>query len=264
MSILQAIQELINIMAALRDPDTGCPWDREQTLESIVPYTLEEVYELVDAVERHSMDEIRDELGDLLFHVIFYAHLAAETGAFEFADVVTGVCEKLRRRHPHVFAGQQVDTVEQVKHNWEKIKREENGGDYLGSIARALPATLRAEKLQKRAARVGFDWDNPGLVLAKLEEEIDELKQAMAEAQGHSRLQAELGDVLFATVNLTRHLEISPETALRQANARFEQRFRYIQSTLEAVGDDLESASPERMEELWEEAKISETQGNSD
>ena len=252
---MNPLQELINIMSALRDPDTGCPWDREQTMESIIPYTLEEVYELVDAIERRSMDDVRDELGDLLFHVIFYARLAAETGAFDFAGVAAAVCEKLKRRHPHVFAGQRVDTAEEVKRNWEQIKREENGGDYLGTIAQALPATLRAEKLQKRAARVGFDWHEPGPVLAKLEEEIDELKQAMTDAQGPDRLQAELGDVLFAAVNLARHLEISPETALRAANTRFEQRFRYIQSSLEAAGEDLDHASLERMEALWEEAK---------
>lgn len=256
---MNPLRELINIMAALRDPDTGCPWDRKQTMESIIPCTLEEVYELVDAIERHSMDDIRDELGDLLFHVVFYAHLAAETGAFDFASVAAGVCEKLKRRHPHVFAGQRVDTVEEVNRNWEQIKREENGGDYLGTIARTLPATLRAEKLQKRAARGGFDWHEPGPALAKLEEEVNELKQAMTEAQGADRLQAELGDVLFAAVNLARHLDVSPETALRAANTRFEQRFRYIQSSLDAVGEDLEHASRERMETLWEEAKRLET-----
>ena len=265
MKILQAMQELINIMAALRDPDTGCPWDREQTLQSIVPHTLEEVYELVDAIEHGSMEDLRDELGDLLFHVVFYAHLAAEAGAFDFAEVAAGVCAKLRRRHPHVFAGQQVASSAEVQRNWEQLKREENGarqsGMYLDNIARALPAALRAEKLQKRAATVGFDWAESGPVLARLEEEIGELKQAMVEAQGSARLQAELGDVLFATVNLARHLELSSETALRAANTRFEQRFHYIQATLEAAGEDLDSASLERMEELWEAAKQAEAQG---
>ena len=249
------IQELIDIMAALRAPDSGCPWDRQQTMESIIPYTLEEIYELVDAVERNNTEDIKDELGDLLFHIIFYSRMASESGSFDFADVVSGVCEKLKRRHPHVFAGQRADTVETVKNNWEKMKREESGGDYLGNVAKALPAMLRAEKLQKRAARVGFDWDEPAPVMAKLEEEVNELKQGMAQGQAHSHLQSELGDVFFAAVNLARHLEINPETALREANNKFEQRFRFIQSTLEAEGEDLETASMERMDELWERAK---------
>lgn len=242
-------------MAALRDPDTGCPWDREQTPESILPYTLEEIYELVDAIEQNNTEEIRDELGDLLFHIIFYSQMASEAGSFDFAGVVSAVCEKLERRHPHVFAGQQLNSVEDVKSNWRKMKREERGGDYLGSVARALPAMLRAEKLQKRAAQAGFDWDEPAPVLAKVEEEIDELKRGMAAGEGRSRLQGELGDIFFAAVNLARHLEINPETALREANNKFERRFRYIQSTLEANGENLETATMERMDELWEQAK---------
>jgi len=253
---MKAIQELIGIMAALRDPVTGCPWDRQQTMETIIPYTLEEIYELVDAIERNSTEDIMDELGDLLFHIIFYSHMAAEAGSFEFTDVVSGVCEKLVRRHPHVFAGQRVDTVEEVKRNWGKMKREENDGDYLGNIATALPALQRAEKLQKRAARAGFDWDDPAPVLAKVEEEINELKQGMSDSEERSRLQSELGDVLFAAVNLARHLQVNPETALREANNRFEQRFRFIQTKLEEAGEELETASLERMDELWEEAKM--------
>ena len=183
---MKPIEELIDIMTALRDPDTGCPWDREQTMESIIPYTLEEIYELVDAIEQNNVEGIRDELGDLLFHVIFYSQMASEAGSFDFAGVVSGVCGKLERRHPHVFAGQQLNSIEEVKSNWRKMKREERGGDYLGAVARALPAMLRAEKLQKRAAQAGFDWDEPAPVLAKVEEEIDELKQGMAQGQARS------------------------------------------------------------------------------
>ena len=252
---MKSIQELVDIMSALRDPETGCPWDRQQTMESIIPYTLEEIYELVDALERNNMEDVRDELGDLLFHVIFYSQMASESGSFGFADVIAGVCDKLKRRHPHVFSGQQVDTIEDVKSNWEKIKREERAGDYLDNIAKALPAMLRAEKLQKRAAQVGFDWDKPAPVLAKVEEEVSELKQEMAAAQTRSRLQSELGDVLFAAVNLARHLDVNPEIALREANNKFEQRFRFIQTTLEEEGQDLETASTEKMEELWDQAK---------
>lgn len=252
---MKSIQELIDIMTALRDPDTGCPWDREQTMESIVPYTLEETYELVDAIERNEVEGIRDELGDMLFHIIFYAQMASEAGSFDFAGVVSAVCEKLQRRHPHVFAGRQLDTVEEVKSNWRKMKREERGGDYLGAIARALPAMLRAEKLQKRAAQAGFDWDDRAPVLAKVEEEVGELKQAMVRQEERARLQGELGDVFFAVINLARHLEINPETALREANNKFEQRFRFIQTRLEEAGEDLETASLERMDELWEMAK---------
>ena len=252
---MNSIQELVDIMSALRDPETGCPWDRQQTKETIIPYTLEEIYELVDAVERNNMEDIRDELGDLLFHIIFYSQMASESGSFEFTDVVSGVCDKLKRRHPHVFAGQQADTIEEVKSNWEKIKREERAGDYLDNIARALPAMQRAEKLQKRAAQVGFDWDKPAPVLAKVEEEVHELKQAMDQPQHRARLQDEIGDIFFAAINLARHLDINPETALREANNKFEQRFRYIQTTLEEEGQDLETASMEKMEELWEQAK---------
>ena len=224
-------------------------------MESIIPYTLEEIYELVDAIEQNKTEEIREELGDLLFHIIFYSQMASEAGSFDFAGVVSAVCEKLERRHPHVFAGQQLDTVEEVKSNWRKMKREERGGDYLGSVARALPAMLRAEKLQKRAAQAGFDWDDRAPVLAKVEEEIGELKQAMVRPEERARLQGELGDVLFAVINLARHLEINPETALREANNKFEQRFRFIQTRLEESGEDLETASLERMDELWEMAK---------
>ena len=258
---MSAIQELVNIMKALRDPDSGCPWDRQQTMSSIVPHSLEEVYELVDAIERSSQEDIKDELGDLLFHIVFYSQMASEAGSFDFEDVVSSVCEKLKRRHPHVFAGQRIDTTEELRNNWEQIKQEERrtknrqGDGYLDNIAVALPAMLRSVKLQEHAALVGFDWNDPAPVMAKIEEEVDEVKQAMAEPQHRSRLQDELGDLLFATINLARHMGISPEMALRGTNNRFVQRFRYIQKALEAEGQDLATASADKMEELWEQAK---------
>lgn len=224
-------------------------------MESIIPYSLEEVYELVDAIEQGNVEGTRDELGDLLFHIIFYSQMASEAGNFDFADVVNGVCEKLKRRHPHVFAGQQLDSVDAVRNNWRRMKREERGGAYLGDVARALPAMTRAEKLQKRAATAGFDWDDPAPVLAKVEEEIEELKQAMARPAARARLQGELGDVFFAAVNLARHLDINPETALRESNNKFEQRFRYIENALAEEGLDVETATMEKMDELWEQAK---------
>ncbi len=258
-------------MSALRDPNTGCPWDRQQTMKSIVPHSLEEIYELIDAVERDAMDEVRDELGDLLFHVAFYSQLAAEAGCFDFEDVAAGVCEKLQRRHPHVFAGRRLSTQEELSASWEKIKQEErrkkNGDaddDYLDHIATALPAVLRALKLQKHAARAGLDWRDAAPVAAKVEEELGELKQAMAAPRAQARVREELGDLLFAVVNLARHLGVDAETALREANRKFEQRFRFVRGALAAAGRDPVAASAAEMEELWEQAKQAPSPGETD
>ena len=261
---MKSMQELLDIMKALRDPDTGCPWDKEQTMTSIIPHSLEEVYELVDAIERNSAEEIKDELGDLLFHIVFYSQMASEAGYFDFEDVVAAVCEKLKRRHPHVFADRQINTSEELRSAWEEIKRAErmtkNRQDHshLDNIGEALPAMLRAVKLQKRAAMVGFDWDEPAPVMGKIEEEVNEIKQAMDESHHrhyHSRLQGELGDLFFAVINLARHLDINPEVALRETNRKFQRRFRFIEEALKSQGRDMTSATLDEMEELWEQAK---------
>lgn len=248
-------------MSALRDPNTGCPWDRQQTMKSIVPHSLEEIYELIDAVERDAMDEVQDELGDLLFHVTFYSQLAAEAGCFDFDDVAAGVCAKLQRRHPHVFAGRRIGTKEELSASWERIKQEErrekNGGvdDCLDHIATALPAMLRALKLQQHAARAGLDWRDAAPAAAKVEEELGELKQAMAAPRRQGRVREELGDLLFAAINLARRLDVDAEAALREANRKFERRLRLVRGALAAAGRDPAAASAAEMEELWEQAK---------
>ncbi len=258
---MQAMHELLEIMKALRDPVCGCRWDRKQTMASMASYSIEEVYELVDAVEHHAMDDIKDELGDLLFHVVFYSHIASEAGEFEFNDVVTSVCEKLTRRHPHVFADRQINSDPELKLIWEGIKHEERiaknsrASSYLDDISQTLPALLRAVKLQKRAASVGFDWDDAAPVLARVEEEVNEIKQALDHADTQAQIQGELGDVLFAVINLARHLHVDPEAALRETNRKFEQRFRYIESRLKETGRDIKRTSLKEMNVLWEEAK---------
>lgn len=253
-------------MARLRDPERGCPWDLQQDFPSIAPHTLEECYELVDAIERGDFPQIRDELGDVLFQVIFYAQLGREQERFDFADVVHNIVEKLLRRHPHVFPSGQLQNdgkrddiaVEQVGVNWERIKQEEraskNQTGILDDVPVALPALSRAMKLQKRAARVGFDWENWRDVLAKLDEEKHELIAAVA-AGDADNIADEMGDLLFVCVNLARFLNVDPETALRGSNRKFERRFGYIERTLTAQGRRLEDTSLAEMDALWNEAK---------
>lgn len=255
---------LLEIMRTLRDPDHGCPWDRVQTLASIVPHTLEEAYELAEVIEAGSEPKaLRDELGDLLFQVIFYAQLADEQDWFDFNAIVAGLCDKLERRHPHVFGDQAGDMpADQLNRQWEAIKTEErrldgNGGDgsVLTAVSQALPAMVRARKLQKRAATVGFDWPEAGPVLAKIEEELEELSNELEAGVNQDRIEEEFGDFLFACVNLARHIGVNPETALRRANRKFESRFRYIEQQLSARGQSSEAATLEEMDALWEEAK---------
>jgi len=270
---------LLEIMAMLRDREFGCPWDLEQTIKSLAPYTIEEVYEVVDAIEREDMVDLEDELGDLLFQVVFYAQLAKEEGKFTFEDIARTVADKLVRRHPHVFPGGLIEefgkpqdlSPDEVVVNWESIKEQERAdkrtrrgaetqpeqSSLLDDVPRALPALERARKLQKRASRAGFDWNDPAPVIAKLKEEVAELEAAIA-ANDSAEIHAEFGDVLFSLVNLGRHVDQESESALRSANSRFETRFRWIESTLAEQGKSLADASLVEMENLWRQAKVQE------
>ena len=262
------IQRLIAIMAKLRDPDGGCPWDVQQTFASIAPYTIEEAYEVADAIDRNDMGDLRDELGDLLLQVVFHARMAQEQGAFGFDDVVAAICDKMVRRHPHVFAATTVEDMEAQSQAWEEHKRVERAQagntdqSALAGIARGLPEWQRATKLQKRAARVGFDWPDHAPVIAKLHEEIDEVRvefaavaQAPGDTDAQSRLQDEIGDLLFVCANLARHAKVDPGNALRHANAKFERRFRSMETQAAADGIELQSLSLEAQDRYWNRAK---------
>ncbi|WP_430432174.1 nucleoside triphosphate pyrophosphohydrolase [Oceanicaulis sp.] len=258
-----ALDRLLAIMDRLRDPDGGCPWDVEQSFETIAPYTIEEAYEVADAIERHDMTDLRDELGDLLFQVVFHSQMAQEAGLFQFEDVADAISEKMLRRHPHVFAGADPRDAQDQIHAWEVVKAEERAKSgktdtsVLANLPTALPALLRAEKLSKRAARVGFDWPDLSSVFDKIEEEIDEVKEAIEE-RDPEHIQEEIGDVLFAVANLARKLKVDPETALRGTNAKFDRRFRAIETRLNAQGASVQEADLETMETLWLEVKTTE------
>ena len=265
---LEPIERLLAVMAKLRDPDGGCPWDLEQSYATIAPYTIEEAYEVADAIERGDLADLKDELGDLLLQVVFHAQMASEARAFDFEAVADAVADKMIRRHPHVFGTGDADAAETVTVNWETIKAAERAAkakdgkpSALDGVARGLPALLRAVKLQKRAARVSFDWGEIAPVMAKIEEELGELKAEMAQDQPHpERLQDELGDLLFAAVNLARHMKIDPEAALRHTNSKFERRFRALEAELTAGGADLAEAGLEAMEAAWQRAKAAEAE----
>jgi len=254
-----AIERLLAIMARLRDPEGGCPWDREQDFRSIAPHTLEEAYEVADAIERADLAALREELGDLLFQVAFHSQLAAEQGAFAFDDVVEAICDKLTRRHPHVFGDARIaDAAEQTR-AWERYKAAERRAKApdegaLADVPLALPALTRARKLGRRAADAGFDWSDASGPRAKIEEELAELDRA---AQGGvpDRLAAELGDLLFSVVNLARHHGVDPESALRHANDRFARRFAHLERALSALGKAPAAATPAELDRLWEAAK---------
>jgi ATP diphosphatase len=260
------IARLIEIMAALRTPGSGCPWDLEQTFATIVPFTLEEAYEVADAVEREDFGDLRDELGDLLLQVVFHARMAEEQGLFDFGGVVEAITAKLIRRHPHVFAGARDLSPAEVKALWGQIKAREKlaRGDRergaLSGVPLALPALTRALKLQEKASKVGFDWAEARAVLAKLREELDEI-EAEIEAGDAKAAAGEVGDLLFAAVNLGRHLAVDPEAVLRGANAKFERRFGYIERQLASRGRAPAGASLEEMEALWSDAKRVERAG---
>ncbi len=268
------IGRLIEIMAALRTPKTGCPWDLEQTFATIAPYTLEEAYEVADAIARDDLDDLKDELGDLLLQVVFHARMAEEVGAFDFGDVVAAITAKLVRRHPHVFGeNARSHDAQAVEGLWERIKAQEkrekaarHGGEQNGAqegalagVPVALPALTRALKLQAKAGKVGFDWNDPRAVLRKIREEIDEIETELdTGAAGAQRAAAEVGDLLFAAVNLARHLRADPEAVLRQTNRKFERRFAAIERALADQGRTPQQATLAEMDALWDQAKAME------
>jgi len=255
------ISQLMEIMQKLRDPDSGCPWDKKQSYQSILPYTIEEVYEVADAIERKDFSDLKDELGDLLFQIIFYAQLASEDGFFDLADVVASISQKLTRRHPHVF-GNKIMTDENAVHlAWEKQKHSERQkkskqgtGSLLDDIPSVLPELKRAQKIQKRVAKQGFDWSNIAQVWDKLEEESNEVKDA-AKTENKQHLEEEIGDLLFVCVNLARHYKVDADIALRVANKKFEKRFRKVEAI---ASKGIAKYTPEQLEEFWQQAKQSE------
>lgn len=271
------LTRLLDVMSALRDPSGGCPWDLKQTFDSIVPYTIEEAYEVADAIASGDREEIKQECGDLLFQVVFYAQIAKEEGSFDFYAVAQAIADKLIRRHPHVFRSeanenhqastqsptQAVLSAEQLNQQWEKIKQQELAGKhhnnrFFANVPSGLPALKLATKLQKACAKVGFDWPNPAPVLDKVKEEIDEIEEAMQKNQhsnNASQIEEEIGDALFALVNLSRHYNIDADNALRKASHKFKQRFEHVESTLTKKGKPLASCSLEQMETAWQQAK---------
>jgi MazG family protein len=277
--------DLLRVMARLRDPETGCPWDREQSFSTIAPYTIEQAYEVADAIARNDLDGLKDELGDLLLRVVYHARMAEEDGRFGFSDVVDAITAKVIRRHPHVFDDSSLRDAFLTSGTWERMKAEEKAtrgyaargsaaggagdeaGFLLDDVPVALPALTRAVKLQSRAARVGFDWPSLAPVVAKIDEEIAELKSAIADekreagAPASKKVSEEFGDLLFVMANVARHLGVDPEGALRDANAKFVRRFRSIEAALRAEGRTPEDATLEEMDQLWDEAKAGETAG---
>ncbi len=264
-STSRSIDDLLTVMAELRDPVRGCPWDREQTFATILPYTIEETYEVADAIERGDMGELQAELGDLLFQIVFYCQMATESGQFDFNGVVAGITEKMRRRHPHVFGDAKIATVDEQTAAWEAHKARERsekagplGGGLLDDIPRALPSMTRAQKLHKRAAQVGFDWSNAADVLHKLDEEIAELRHEVAAGGTKERLTDEIGDLLFVTTILARHVNINPDSALRHANQKFERRFRRMEALARERGVELRQLNLAQQDALWDQAKAEE------
>jgi tetrapyrrole methylase family protein/MazG family protein/ATP diphosphatase len=254
------IERLLAIMARLRDPERGCPWDREQNFATIAPYTIEEAYEVADAIERQNMTALKDELGDLLFQVVFHARMAEEDGLFAFDDVAEAIGDKMERRHPHVFGDAEIASIAAQNEAWEAHKaaeREAKGeaASVVDGVAIALPALLRAAKISRRAARIGFDWPDAASVIDKIEEELDEIEDALDDHAPPAALEEEIGDLLFAAANLARKLDIEPETALRRATAKFERRFRRVETLAKARGVERDL---DALEALWQEVKAQE------
>jgi len=253
-----SISRLLDLMARLRDPQRGCPWDVQQNFATIAPYTIEEAYEVADAIERNDLQDLRGELGDLLFQVVFHSQMAREQGAFDFDDVVNAICDKMERRHPHVFGDARIESAEAQTVAWEEHKRRERAtasDSVLADVPVALPALTRANKLGKRAAQVGFEWADVAGALDKVQEEVDELRQEVAAGTDRSAMEQEIGDLLFCLVNVCRYLRIDPENALRLTNAKFERRFRYVEQQLRQQGRSTQEATLPEMDALWDEAK---------
>ncbi|HIF9062800.1 TPA: nucleoside triphosphate pyrophosphohydrolase [Photobacterium damselae] len=251
------IEQLLSIMAKLRDPKDGCPWGIKQSFDSIVPYTLEEAYEVADAIEKQNWLDVKEELGDLLFQVVFYSQMAKEQDLFDFDEVVAGICEKLTRRHPHVFADKQFASEAEVKANWEAEKAKERAdkavdNSILANVPLAMPALTRADKIQKRCAQFGFDWDSVAPVAEKVVEELDEVMDEYQQVTlDQNRIEEEMGDLLFSVVNLSRHLNVNPERALQKANKKFERRFRKVEKNVLEKGMEISNCSLEQLDQEW-------------
>lgn len=264
MQDVKQIDRLLGIMAALRHPTTGCPWDVEQTFATIVPYTIEEAYEVADAITRDDLPDLKDELGDLLLQIVFHARMAEEQGHFDFNDVAASISDKMIRRHPHVFGNDGADTPDAVKVNWESIKAAEREEKHdtaeakvsaLDGVAMALPALLRAEKLSKRAARVGFEWPAISMVFDDIREELAELEAEIGDTSVGDRLEDEMGDLLFCIANLARTLKVDPEAALRRTNDKFTSRFHHVEACVEQSGRKIEDVPLQQLDGYWDDAK---------
>lgn len=262
---MQSIEKLVEIMQSLRDPDNGCPWDLEQDFQSLIPYTIEEAYEVADAIEQNNLEDIKGELGDLLFQIVFYSQLGKEQSAFDFNDVAQTISEKLIRRHPHVFSDVKIKNSEEQTKEWEKIKQQErerksinNSSELsiLDDVSRALPSLMRSEKLQKRAAREGFDWPSIQDVMLKVNEELNEVKQELdADEQDKEKIEDEIGDLFFSCINLSRHAGLNAEQCVRKANLKFERRFRELEKTANNKGLKVNEINIDDLEKLWQEVK---------
>jgi ATP diphosphatase len=255
------MQTLLDIMDCLRHPDNGCPWDRQQDFRSIAPYTIEEACEVVDAIEQEDKAGLQDELGDLLFQVVFHARMASEAGWFDFSDVVRGICDKMVRRHPHVFAGAEIADAYAQTHAWEAHKQQERGatpGSVLDGVPLALPALMRADKLQKKASRAGFDWPDIRGVFDKVKEEMEELRAEIEDGLDREAIEDEAGDLLFAVVNLVRHAGAEPESALRRANRKFTRRFQQLEQLCHETGTSVAETDLDTLDWYWEQVKMRE------
>jgi ATP diphosphatase len=268
-----AMPRLLAVMAQLRNPQGGCPWDLEQNFATIAPYTIEEAYEVADAIERRDMAALKDELGDLLLQVVFHAQMAREAGSFDFEAVAAAIAEKMIRRHPHVFGDVSIKTADAQTAAWEDHKEKERrakasaegrAASVLDGVAAGLPALMRAVKLQRRAARVGFDWSSVADVFLKIDEELVEIKSEISNAGAPERIHDEIGDLLFAVVNLARHLNVDPEASLRHANAKFERRFRQVEARLTSVGRSAADVDLDALEALWQQVKAAEADRDSE